>query len=121
MSWRTLEPLRGDKGRVLDGAMTDVAKLGGMTAVSAVAPVVAYAQPARGWDHMQGWGMMWGGGWMLLFWAVVIALAVFVFRRYGRTSGANRPDALDILRERYARGEIDDAEFEARRRVLEKG
>jgi putative membrane protein len=102
--------------------MTDANRLVGMPAALMVAPVVAHAQPAQGWGHMQGWGMMWGGGWMmLLFWIAVIAVAVMLFRRYGRASGLNRPDALDVLRERYARGEIDEAEFEARRRVLEKG
>jgi putative membrane protein len=37
-------------------------------------------------------------------------------------SGRIRPagKALDILRERFARGEIDKAEFDERRRVLEE-
>ena len=37
-------------------------------------------------------------------------------------SGRTRPagKALDILRERFARGEIDQAEFDERRRVLEE-
>jgi putative membrane protein len=36
----------------------------------------------------------------------------------GRTRPADK--ALDILRERFARGEIDKAEFDERRRVLEE-
>ena len=36
----------------------------------------------------------------------------------GRTRSAGR--ALDILKERFARGEIDKAEFDERRRVLEE-
>ena len=36
----------------------------------------------------------------------------------GRTRRAGK--ALDILRERFARGEIDETEFDERRRVLEE-
>lgn len=36
--------------------------------------------------------------------------------RQGRQS---RRDAMDTLRERYASGEIDEEEFERRRKVLE--
>lgn len=76
------------------------------------------------------WGMhpMWwiGGAWgigmlllMLLFWGLVIAgvvLAVRWLATQGRESRSDR--ALAILRERYARGEIDREEFEAKRRDL---
>ncbi len=68
-----------------------------------------------------GWWMWIAGGlMMLLFWAVVIALAFFairaVIRSGGRSSGTtqsiNRNQApLDILKERYARGEITREEY----------
>jgi putative membrane protein len=75
--------------------------------------------------------MMWGGGYgfvgglmMLLFWGVLIALIVLAVRwlsdsRSGAGGSAGRRDPLEILRERYARGEIDDEEFERRKRLLE--
>lgn len=79
--------------------------------------------------------MMWGWGWpgmifgplfMILVLAVVIAVAVLLVRWLG---GPWQPPApphypppgrtpLDILKERFARGEIDKDEFEERRRVL---
>jgi putative membrane protein len=72
--------------------------------------------------------MMWGyngfgaGGMglgMLLFWGVIIALVVFLFGRLGATRDhATRATPLDILRERYARGEIGKAEFDEKRREL---
>ena len=77
-----------------------------------------------------GWGMhpmtwMWGA-WgifmmlgMLLFWALIIAGIVIGIRWLGRAGGVTRSDtALEILRQRYARGEIDKDEFEAKRRDL---
>ncbi len=36
-----------------------------------------------------------------------------------RNQKSRRPDALDILRERLARGEIDAEEYEARRKALD--
>ncbi len=54
----------------------------------------------------------------------MIALAVVLARWIGEprsgtgSSGTRRP-AIDILRDRFARGEIDREEFEDRRRTLE--
>lgn len=73
------------------------------------------------WDGNWGWGHMAVGGLMMvLFWALVIALAVLLVRALSserRSPPAERP-ALAILEERFARGEIDRAEFEERRRLI---
>ena len=71
------------------------------------------------------WGMhpMWGVGMMvmmLVFWAVVIVGMVLGIRwlvSQGREGRSSDP-ALDILRQRDARGEIDKQEFETRKRDL---
>jgi putative membrane protein len=91
-----------------------------------VAAIPAVAQD-RGWE----WGMhpmpwMWGA-WgigmmlgMLAFWAVIIAGFVIGIRWLAGSGRARGQDvALQILRERYARGEIDREEFTARRRDLQ--
>ncbi len=53
---------------------------------------------------------------MVLFWALVLAaLAVGVWWLAGQWRPQPRDTALDVLRERYARGEISRDEFEARR------
>jgi len=83
-----------------------------------------------------GPGMMgWGGGWygmilgpffMILVLAAVIALVVLLVRWLGGPwQGATlqmpeppRRTPIEILRERFARGEIDKEEFEERRRLL---
>lgn len=77
-----------------------------------------------GFGHMmwRGGHGMFGGFMMLIFWALIIGLIVFTVRGF-----SNRPDpgtgqsAVDVLRERYARGEIDDDEFERRLAKLESG
>lgn len=82
----------------------------------------SYWHVHNGWNHMMGWGYgMYGGIGMLLFWGVIIVLLVFAARSFmgGRW---NQPQpgstALDILKERYAKGEIDKPEYEERRKML---
>jgi putative membrane protein len=81
------------------------------------------------WDHMMTWGYGWGragGGFglMHLLWLALVVLAIVALVRltFGRGArGFIRPEedrALAILRERFARGEIDKAEFEERKRDL---
>ena len=90
-------------------------------------PMTAWGQdrPWGGWEiHPMMWGMWgaWGIGMMLMmlvFWGVVIAGIVLGIRWLASQGGAARRDsALDILRQRYARGEIDREEFLARKRDL---
>jgi len=77
-----------------------------------------------------GWGMhpMWwmGGAWgigmmfmMLIFWAVIIVGLVLAVRWLLSEGKQGRNDsALEILRQRYARGEINKEEFETKRKDL---
>jgi len=57
----------------------------------------------------------------LLFWAAVIVIAVILFKRYflpGSRFLAGEDKALAILRERYAKGEIDADEFKRKKADL---
>lgn len=70
-----------------------------------------------------GWGhMLFGGLMMVSFWGIIIALVVLLVRGLTRSRGGTlsqqRPAALDILQERYARGEIDREEYAQRKRDL---
>ena len=77
------------------------------------------------WEwHPMWW--VWGAGglvmmlMMLVFWGLVIVGLVMGLRwLVGERRRPGNDTALTILRERYARGEIDRDEFEARRRDLE--
>lgn len=77
-------------------------------------------------NHMMGFGW---GGWiigglmMLLFWGGLIALAFFANRAFSKTNQPqNKADAsettLEILNKRYAQGDIDKAEYDAKRRDI---
>ena len=62
---------------------------------------------------------------MVVFWGGVLALIVFLFRRTqaGQTARPERPahhDAEQLLNVRFARGEIDEKEFTARREALRR-
>lgn len=62
-----------------------------------------------------------GGGFMWIFWIFLIVAAVWLIG-FAVKSGAgdNRKEktALEILEERFARGEIDAEEFESKRKSL---
>jgi len=56
---------------------------------------------------------------MMVFWVLVIAGLVLGIRWLGTQGRDSRSDtALDILRQRYARGEINKEEFDAKKRDL---
>jgi putative membrane protein len=69
---------------------------------------------------MSGWGWAFMVLGTVLFWAVLIAGIVLVMRRGGRGNfwGSNRPSSEELLAQRFARGEIDEAEYRQRLAVL---
>ena len=104
-------------------------RLGAAAALTALTVPAVVCADAAG-EGAYGHGHMWGGGgvgWifgpvmMILFVALTVAVIVLVVRWLGgpgTTQGRKGKNALDILEERFARGEIDKAEFEERRQAL---
>lgn len=66
-------------------------------------------------------GMLFGGIGMWLFWLlliVIVAVAIKLLMRTGPSQTTKEDSPLDILEKRYATGEIDDEEYQRRRRGL---
>jgi len=62
-----------------------------------------------------------GGGMMWIFWILIIAALIWFVAfapRRGGTSPGNEKSALEILKERYAKGEIERDEFEQKKKDL---
>jgi len=94
-----------------------------MTAPGALATLAAQGTTRdSGWTHgmMGGW---WGAGliWMVFWIGVLVLIGVFIWRLLvgrGVPRRSTEESALEILKRRYARGEIDREEFEEKKRNL---
>jgi putative membrane protein len=96
-----------------------------LAALPAAAQTPAYRPDYMHWGWEWGWGhMAFGSIMMLLFWGGFVVAFVLAARWIGSDSApgalptASSNKAIDLLRERFARGEIDKAEFEERKRIL---
>jgi putative membrane protein len=112
-----------------------IAGVAAAAALVVLVPAWAWAQgPSYPDRYAYGPHMWWSGGWygmifgplfMMLVLAAVVAAVILLVRWLGAPWHGTAPHPmppgrtpLDILRERFARGEIDKQEFEERRRVL---
>jgi len=117
----------------MDKGLKTALIIGGVIlALVVLVPTILYA--VTGWQGY-GYGMMGSGlmggfgamGLMGVFWVVVIGLVVWAIvaagRGGGRSSGVepsgHSESALEILKRRYARGEINKAEYEEKKKDLE--
>jgi putative membrane protein len=73
------------------------------------------------WDY-GGWWMVFAGLMMIVFWGGIIALIVWLVRRFSTGNwGAGqieKHDPLYFAKERYAKGEITKEQFEQIKRDL---
>jgi putative membrane protein len=78
----------------------------------------------HGYDMMSGWGGIWFGPiLMFLIPLTLVLLIVWLVKAFasGRSaSNMNDANARKILDERYAKGEVDDEEYQRRRSALER-
>ena len=64
-----------------------------------------------------------GGGFMWLFWILLVVVVIWALKATafsnGKAAGMEK-SPLEILKDRFARGEIDEEEFERKRKVLKQ-
>jgi len=97
-----------------------------MLAMAAMVLLPADAQMMYpGYGHEDwGWGHAIAGPFMMiLFWGGIILVIIFAVRGFGggaprHPEPSKRNNALEILNERFARGEIEKEEFEERKRLI---
>jgi len=76
--------------------------------------------PMGNWHPMMGYG--YGGVFMWILILILIGVVVYFLMQASKSKGEAGPGgdtALDILKKRYAKGEIDKTEFEEKKRELE--
>lgn len=74
-------------------------------------------------DHMSGWGWALAGVGMVVFWGLVITGIVLLVRYVGQSGQRpGQPPTMhtpeQVLAERFARGEIDETEYQKRLATL---
>lgn len=97
--------------------MTEQSGLNTTTIVLLVVGAIVLLPLLFGGGMMGGAGMM--GGVMFLWPILLIGLILVLVTDLGdRSTTEDGDEAMTVLRERYARGELSDEEFEARKRKL---
>jgi putative membrane protein len=85
-------------------------------------PYYGWGPGTMGWCGPIGWFGPWG---MILFWVLMILVIVLLIRRIrtskgsGREAGPPAESALEILKKRYARGEVNKEEYLEKKKDLE--
>ena len=76
--------------------------------------------PMGSWGHMMGYG--YGGGFMWLIVLVLVGVVIYFLLQVSKSKGSDGSiieTPLDILKKRYAKGEIDEEEFGRKKKDLE--
>jgi putative membrane protein len=76
--------------------------------------------PMGNWGHMMTYG--YGGGFMWIIVLVLVGVVIYFLFQVSKSKGFDGSiieTPLDILKKRYAKGEIDKEEFERKKKDLE--
>jgi len=79
-----------------------------------------YDRSMGNWNHMMGYG--YSGGFMWLIVLVLVGVVIYFLLQVSKSKGSAgsiTETPLDILKKRYAKGEIDKEEFDRKKKDLE--
>ena len=79
-------------------------------------------QGPGGWGHMMNYGFGYGGMFMWIIFLIVIGVVIYFIVQTQKTKGqtpTQNESHLDILKKRYAKGEIAKEEYERMKKDLE--
>jgi putative membrane protein len=80
--------------------------------------------PMRGWGHMMNYGCGYGGGGIFMWIIFLIAIGLLIYfifqvQKTKNQKSSENESPLDILKMRYAKGEISKEDFERMKKDLE--
>lgn len=88
------------------------------------------AHEGSGENHMMGGNNMWSFNWvgmgfgfvfMILFWGLIIWLIVWIINNFTKSKGIRSVEsAVDILKKRYAKGEITKKQYEIMKKDISR-
>jgi len=93
----------------------------GGTSYPSVRRLMSLAWVRKGVVVMMWWDgghWYWGIAMMIVFWGAIVAI-VYLAARGSRNDAASRPNAHELLDERFAKGELSEEEYELKRAALE--
>jgi putative membrane protein len=79
-----------------------------------------YCGQKGSWGHMMGYG--YGGGFMWIIVVVLVGVVIYFLLQASKSKGSDgsvMETPLDILKKRYAKGDIDKEEFDRKKEDLE--
>lgn len=93
-----------------------------LTGLLLPARILAHSDDEVLGSHMFGSGMWGGWFFMIIFWIIGVTLFIFFIKwiiDQGKSGDKSIKSPLDILKERYASGEINKEEFEQMKKDLQ--
>lgn len=67
---------------------------------------------------MHGYGSFWSMILMIIFWVGLISFGIFLLTNF--INGGNKKTSLQIIKERLAKGEIDETEYERLKSIIKE-
>lgn len=67
---------------------------------------------------MHGMGSIWSMVFMIIFWVGLISFGIFLITNF--INGGNKKTPLEVIQERLAKGEIDEAEYERLKSIIKE-